>query len=536
MTFKELFLNDKILKSLEKNNFTEPTEIQQKAIPVFLEGKNLFGKSSTGTGKTASFALPILQKINIKFRKPQAIIMAPTRELALQIVDSIRMFSSMMEGISVAPLIGGMNMNDQIRRVKDSQIVVGTPGRINDHINRKTLKLDAVEIIVLDEADEMLKLGFKNEIDAVFNNVVPTTQIGLYSATMNTKVMKIASDYMGAYELIEIDNQIKVNNNISNVFVLTKGYAKEDVLIKLMEVYQPQRTIVFTNTRSNTTKIHKTLVNNNIKAEIINGDKQQSQRTRTIKKFKNGEFKVLVATDVVARGIDIDGIDLVINFDISIDDEYFIHRIGRTGRNNATGQSITLVNSRNLMSQLEGIKKQYSLIIDELDISNYDLPTADVKKQFGQERTRNASGSNFNSRSRSGFGNSSRNGSGSSSRSNSGSNSRNSFGSSSRNSSESSSRNDFGSTSTTRSRPNGKWNSTSESKDYGTKSYGQGSRNSNDQKRSDRYTNTNDQSFGSSNGGETFRTKRHKSNEVNPQYGTRTEFGHQKTNNRKRYK
>ncbi|ATZ17284.1 DEAD-box ATP-dependent RNA helicase [Williamsoniiplasma luminosum] len=373
MAFKKLELNDSILRSLEKNGFTKPTEIQEKGIPVFLENKNLFGKSSTGTGKTASFALPILHKIDVTDKKVQAVVMAPTRELALQILDQFKKFSSMMANVQIAPLIGGARMGDQIAKLKNCQIVVGTPGRINDHINRKTLRLDNVKIIILDEADEMLKLGFKNDIDAVFNGVENKVQIGLYSATISPKVLAIANKYMGEYEFIEVQNQMDVNNNINNTYVITKGYKKEDVMVKLIEKHNMQRFIIFTNTRANTTKISRVLDQAGIKNEVINGDKKQSQRTRVMRDFKTSRFRALIATDVVARGIHVDGIDYVINFEMPVDDEYFVHRIGRTGRNNETGSTITFINSINAVRHLNHVIKEFNLEIDEELIDDIGL-------------------------------------------------------------------------------------------------------------------------------------------------------------------
>ncbi|ATZ18222.1 DEAD/DEAH box helicase [Mesoplasma melaleucae] len=380
MKFKELQLNDKILVALEKANFNEATEIQAKAIPLFLENKNIFGKSSTGTGKTASFVLPILQNLNQNERKIQAIIMAPTRELAMQIVSQIRIFGLRIENLVIAPLIGGTDMRDQIKRLKDAQIVVGTPGRVNDHLNRKTLNLKEVRTVILDEADEMLKMGFKSEIDALFEKISSDVQIGLFSATTSPKVMQIAKEYMNEYEVIEIQNQIQVNANITNTFIFTKGFSKEDLIIKVFEKHQPQRAIIFSNTKNHTDKIADNLKTVGIKAVVINGDKRQSQRSKAIAKFRNNEIKVLVATDVVARGIDITGVDFVINYDVSMEDEHFIHRIGRTGRNNTKGQSITFVQNQNVLRQIKGIEKNYNLMIDEMQISEY----GDVERQQGR--------------------------------------------------------------------------------------------------------------------------------------------------------
>ncbi|WP_051591894.1 DEAD/DEAH box helicase [Mesoplasma syrphidae] len=410
MTFKELQLNEHILKALEINKFDQPTEIQEKAIPVFLNNQNLFGKSSTGTGKTAAFVLPILHNLTIKLKRPQVIILAPTRELALQIVEQVRKFSSRINGIGVAPLIGGAQMRDQINRLRDAQIIVGTPGRVNDHLNRGTLKLSELRTIILDEADEMLKMGFKNEIDAVFKAAPDGVQVGLFSATNTPKVMQIANNYMKNYELVEIHNELKVNSNITNTFIFTKGIDKEELILKVFEKHAPQRAIVFTNTKSQTDKIARNLKTIGVKAIVINGDKRQSQRTKSIKMFKNSEYQVLVATDVVARGIDISGVDYVINYDISRENEHFVHRIGRTGRNNETGNSISFIANQGTLRQIQDIEKTYKIVIDEMGHEEYGVTkTQRSEKSFGSRdsnfgRNRSSSNSRNNSSSKSGHG------------------------------------------------------------------------------------------------------------------------------------
>ncbi|WP_051350883.1 DEAD/DEAH box helicase [[Acholeplasma] multilocale] len=397
MTFKELQLNENILKALEINGFTTPTEIQEKAIPVFLNGGDLFGKSSTGTGKTASFVLPILNQLDVKLKKVQVIILAPTRELAMQIVDQTRKFGSRMNGLSIAPIIGGAKMSDQLNKLRDAQIVIGTPGRVNDHLQRGSLRLGELRTIILDEADEMLKMGFKNEIDAVFNRAPEDVQIGLFSATNTPKVMQIADNYMKDYELVEINNVMKVNTNISNTFVFTKGISKEDLILKVFEKHEPKRVIVFTNTKSNTDKIAQNLKSIGVKSVVINGDKQQSQRTRSIKAFKNNEVQVLVATDVVARGIDIDGVDFVINYDISRENEAFVHRIGRTGRNGNTGETISFIQNQGVLNQIRDIEKEFKITIDEIGYEEYGVEK--TQGGFGGERSRgNRGGRNQGSR------------------------------------------------------------------------------------------------------------------------------------------
>lgn len=373
MTFRELQLNDSLLSTLQKNGFEKPTEIQSRAIPVFLANNNLFGRSSTGTGKTASFVLPILHNIVTNISKPQALILAPTRELALQIVDQIKLFGGGMKNLRVAPIIGGAEMRRQVQRLKESQIVVGTPGRITDHLNRGSLSLKNLKTIILDEGDEMLKMGFKNEINQVFDEIPNNIQVGLFSATINNNIMQIAKSYMKKYELIEINNEIEVNRNITNTYIFTKGVSKEELILEVFKKHDPYKVIIFTNTKSNTDRIARNLKSINIKAAVINGDKKQAQRSRAIQQFKNNEYQALVATDVVARGIHIDDIDYVINFDISREDENFVHRIGRTGRNNKTGNSISFIQNKNTLSQLQQIQKKYKIAIDEISFKEYNL-------------------------------------------------------------------------------------------------------------------------------------------------------------------
>ncbi|ATZ18899.1 DEAD-box ATP-dependent RNA helicase [Williamsoniiplasma somnilux] len=366
MEFKELKLREELLRILEKRNFSTPTEIQEKAIPVFLDGQNIFGKSGTGTGKTATFVLPILQNIDTESKKVQAVILAPTRELALQILETINILSSHIPNLKTASLIGGMGIVDQIKKVKISQIVVGTPGRVADHLNRKTLNTQNVKTVILDEADEMLKMGFKNEIDLFFKSIEQKVQVGLFSATTTPKVLELAQKYMGEYTFVEIKNEVKVNDNINSEFVYTTNKNKEIILINFFMAKKPKKAIVFTNTKSHTEKIAKNLNSFGFKSVVINGDKKQSQRSASIRRFKSEEFNVLVATDVVGRGIDIDDVDFVINYDIPKENEQFIHRIGRTGRNNKMGDTISFVSTKEALRQVKDIQKHYQIKIHEI--------------------------------------------------------------------------------------------------------------------------------------------------------------------------
>lgn len=407
MTFQEMNLKDDVLLNIHHNNFSVPTEIQIKAIPELLNNQNIFGKSGTGTGKTASFVLPILNKIDSENKRIQAIIIAPTRELAKQIMDQVIKFTRKGQKIWSALLIGGDRLGDQIRQLRNSHIVIGTPGRIKDHIDRKTLRLDHAKIIILDEADEMLKMGFKSEIDSVFKNLKDNTQVGFFSATMNRNIAELANQYMKEYKLIEVNNQIQVNNNIENTFISTKGINKEQLLVKLFQQKKYNKTIIFTNTKSNTERIADNLKNIQVDSVVINGDKKQSHRSRAIKMFRDNKVDVIVATDVLARGIDVPNVSSVINYDISMEDEVFVHRIGRTGRNNQKGESISFIQNDSTMRQLKGITSKYKLTVSEFDPEELGMTReartrnrSDNNRGGSFSRDRRDSGRNF-SRSRS---------------------------------------------------------------------------------------------------------------------------------------
>lgn len=365
MTFHELDLNEKTKKALEYIGYVNPTPIQEKAIPIILEGKDLIGQSKTGTGKTASYSLPMIEKIEKTNKEVQAIVLCPTRELAVQVADEVRKFLKYQEGIKTLAIYGGQSIESQIKMLKKGvQIVIGTPGRVMDHMRRKTLKLDQVKMCVLDEADEMLNMGFEEDIETILKDVPLKRQTVLFSATMNPKIMKITKKYLKEPKKVKIQAEELTVNEIEQISIAIKEAMKSETLMRLIEVYQPQKAIVFCNTKKRVDDLIETLKKNHIKAEALHGDIKQSTRERIMKKMRNGEFQVLVATDVVARGIDIQDVEFVLNYDVPQEEEYYVHRIGRTGRNGNKGKAFTFVVGKE-KSKLQSIKKYTNAKIKE---------------------------------------------------------------------------------------------------------------------------------------------------------------------------
>ncbi len=324
-----------------------------------------FGQSKTGTGKTASYSLPMIEKIDVTNKKVQAIVLCPTRELALQVADEVRKFLKYQEGIKTLAIYGGQSIETQIKMLKRGvQIVIGTPGRILDHMRRKTLKLDKVNMCVLDEADEMLNMGFEEDIEAILKEVPTKRQTVLFSATMNGKILGITKKYLVNPRKVKIPAEELTVNEIEQISISMKEAMKKETLMRLVEVYRPKKAIVFCNTKKRVDDLIEVLKQNNYKAEALHGDIKQSTRERIMKRMRNGEFQILVATDVVARGIDIQDVELVLNYDVPQEEEYYVHRIGRTGRNGNTGKAFTFVVGKE-KSKLQSIKKYTKARIKE---------------------------------------------------------------------------------------------------------------------------------------------------------------------------
>ena len=344
MRFDEIELQAPILRAVKEMGFEEMTPIQAQAIPVVLEGRDIVGQAQTGTGKTAAFGLPILQSIDPKKKCLQAIILCPTRELAIQVSDEMHKFAKFLHGIKVLPIYGGQEIVRQIKALKaGTQVVIGTPGRVMDHMRRKTVKFDQVKLVALDEADEMLNMGFREDIETILKDVPEERQTLLFSATMPQPIREIARTYQkDAVEIKVVKKELTVPK-IEQYYYEVRPKAKLDALTRLLDMYSPKLSLVFCNTKRQVDELVSSLQARGYFAEGLHGDLKQQQRDRVMNSFRNGATEILVATDVAARGIDVDDVEAVFNYDVPQDDEYYVHRIGRTGRAGREGRAFTLV-------------------------------------------------------------------------------------------------------------------------------------------------------------------------------------------------
>ncbi|MBS4178619.1 DEAD/DEAH box helicase [Lederbergia citrea] len=346
--FADLNLSPAIIKAVNRLGFEEATPIQAKAIPLGLEGKDLIGQAQTGTGKTAAFGIPLIEKIDVKSPHVQGIIIAPTRELAIQVSEELYKIGTEAR-VKVLAVYGGSDIQRQIRALKKGpHIIVGTPGRILDHINRRTLKLGNVETLVLDEADEMLNMGFIDDIESILETVPEERQTLLFSATMPTPIRRIAERFMKSPEVVRVEAKEMTVPLIEQFFVKVPEREKFDVLARLIDVHSPELAIVFGRTKRRVDELANALTMRGYIAEGIHGDLTQAKRMSVLKKFKEGKVDVLVATDVAARGLDISGVTHVYNYDIPQDPESYVHRIGRTGRAGKEGMAVTFVSPREM--------------------------------------------------------------------------------------------------------------------------------------------------------------------------------------------
>ncbi|MBM7689429.1 ATP-dependent RNA helicase [Enterococcus ureilyticus] len=343
MKFKELGLETDLLAAIERSGFEEATPIQEETIPLALEGKDVIGQAQTGTGKTAAFGLPMLQKIDTANRVVQGIVIAPTRELAIQTQEELYRLGRDKK-IRVQAVYGGADIGRQIRGLKENpHVVVGTPGRLLDHINRRTLKLDTIETLVLDEADEMLNMGFLEDIEKIISKIPAKRQTLLFSATMPPAIKNIGVKFMKEPEHVKIKAKEMTADLIDQYYVRSKDFEKFDVMTRLLDVQTPELTIVFGRTKRRVDELARGLEARGYKAEGIHGDLSQQKRMSVLRSFKSGNLDILVATDVAARGLDISGVTHVYNYDIPQDPESYVHRIGRTGRAGKGGMSVTFV-------------------------------------------------------------------------------------------------------------------------------------------------------------------------------------------------
>ena len=345
--FEEMGLSEEIQKAVRYMGFEEASPIQAKAIPAMISGIDLIGQAQTGTGKTAAFGIPLLEKVDPKLKKLQAIVLCPTRELAIQVADEIRNLSRYMHGIKVLPIYGGQDIVKQIRSLKSgTQIVIGTPGRVMDHIRRKTMKLDFVHTVVLDEADEMLNMGFREDIEFVLSGVPEERQTVLFSATMPKPIMEITKKFQNNAKVIKVTKKELTVPNIEQYYYDVKPKKKEEVLSRLLDIYSPRLSVVFCNTKKQVDLLVNALLGRGYFAAGLHGDMKQEQRDRVMQGFRTGKTEILVATDVAARGIDVDEVEAVFNYDLPQDDEYYVHRIGRTGRAGREGRAFSFVSGK----------------------------------------------------------------------------------------------------------------------------------------------------------------------------------------------
>ena len=370
--FKELGLSSAILKPLDKLGYEVPSPIQQATIPPLLEGKDLIGQAQTGTGKTAAFALPLLANLDLKRDSPQVLVLAPTRELAIQVAEAFQRYASGMDGFRVAPIYGGQEISPQIKKLKRGlHVVVGTPGRVMDHMRRGTLKLNQLSCLVLDEADEMLQMGFIEDIEWIMEAVPKESQIALFSATLPAPIRKIARRYMKDPVEIAIEQAKATTSKIRQRYWMVSGLHKMSALTRILEVEIYDAILIFVRTRTMTTDLATKLESQGFSAQPLNGDMTQAKREATVAQFKKGKLDILVATDVAARGLDIDRIRHVINYDIPHNVEAYIHRIGRTGRAGRSGDAVLFVAPRE-----RGLLRQIERTMDG-QLEAMDLPTAE---------------------------------------------------------------------------------------------------------------------------------------------------------------
>ena len=342
--FEDLELDAKIMRAITDMGFEAASPIQGQAIPLELQGLDIIGQAQTGTGKTAAFGIPLLQKIDPKNKKPQAIILCPTRELAIQVSEEIRRLAKYMHGVKVLPIYDGQEIGRQIRSLKDGvQVIIGTPGRVMDHMRRKTVKMDQIHTVVLDEADEMLNMGFLEDMETILSALPEERQTLMFSATMPQAIQRIAANFQKDPQIVRVVKKELTVPKVTQYYYEVKPKNKLEVMCRLLDLYDPKLSVVFCNTKKQVDELVQGLQGRGYFAEGLHGDLKQEQRDRVMRAFRTGRTDILVATDVAARGIDVDDVEAVFNYDVPQDDEYYVHRIGRTGRAGREGKAFNLV-------------------------------------------------------------------------------------------------------------------------------------------------------------------------------------------------
>lgn len=370
MRFDELNISKELLKAIQDMGFEESTPIQAKAIPHVLDGKDVIGQAQTGTGKTASFGIPILQTVDPSNTNLQALILCPTRELAIQVSEEIRKLAKYLQGIKTLPIYGGQPIDRQIRALKKGiQVIIGTPGRVMDHMRRKTIKLNHLKIAVLDEADEMLNMGFREDIETILDDTPTSRQTILFSATMPKAIMEIAKTHQKNPEIVKVVHKELTVPSIEQYYLEVKERNKFEVLTRLIDMHNPKLALIFCNTKKKVDELVSDLQGRGYFADGLHGDMKQSLRDRVMNSFRNGNIEILIATDVAARGIDVDDVEIVFNYDVPQDEEYYVHRIGRTGRAGRSGKSFTFVVGREIY-KLKDIQRY-----TKTKISHHQVPS-----------------------------------------------------------------------------------------------------------------------------------------------------------------
>ncbi|OJX75257.1 DEAD/DEAH box helicase [Leifsonia sp. 71-9] len=361
LTFSDLGLDSAVLKALKDVGYETPSAIQAATIPLLLEGRDVVGLAQTGTGKTAAFALPILSRLDLSQKTPQALVLAPTRELALQVAEAFESYAAHLKGVHLLPVYGGQGYGVQLSALRRGvHIVVGTPGRIMDHLDKGTLDLSALKYLVLDEADEMLKMGFAEDVETILADTPDDKQVALFSATMPAQIRRISKKYLHDPEEITVKSKTTTSANTTQRYLVVSYPQKVDALTRILEVENFEGMIIFVRTKNETETLAERLRARGYSAAAINGDVAQAQRERTVDQLKSGKLDILVATDVAARGLDVERISHVVNFDIPIDTESYVHRIGRTGRAGRSGAAISFVTprERRLLTAIEKATRQ----------------------------------------------------------------------------------------------------------------------------------------------------------------------------------
>ncbi len=383
-SFNDLALNKSLLKALDEVGYETPSPIQAATIPLLLDRRDIIGQAQTGTGKTAAFALPLISNIDLKQKDPSVLVLAPTRELAIQVAEAFQKYAKHMKGFHVLPVYGGQDFRGQISALKRGvHVIVGTPGRVMDHMRRGTLKLENLKALVLDEADEMLRMGFIDDVEWVLEQTPDTRQIALFSATMPQQIRRIATKYLTNPEQVTIKQKTATASTIRQRFWPVSGVHKLDALTRILEAEEFDAMIIFVRTKNSTVELADKLEARGYAASAINGDIQQKQRERSIQNLKNGKLDILVATDVAARGLDVPRISHVVNYDIPHDTESYIHRIGRTGRAGREGDAILFVAPREkrLLSAIERATKKP---IDMMELPSTEIINEQRIEKFKQ--------------------------------------------------------------------------------------------------------------------------------------------------------